>query len=384
MCSARNGAKVLLVERYGFLGGLVTAALVITTPPLNNGLNKEIAERLNRAGGYDPCGFPGELPQVQLHSVDPEILKYELIQILKEHEVRLLLHTYITGSIVEGSKIKGVIIENKAGRQAILAKVVVDATGDGDVLAGAKVPYETDGKPSPMTMMFNMVGVETEKAIAQIGHWSKLRNVVEEGIKKGEISFDLGFAREPGAPGVYAANLIYPGEINVWSGNFHGMSGLKPEDLTEAELITREHVIKLANFLKKTVAGFEKSRVEYTATQVGVRGTRRMVGKAMPSLDEVKSKIFVDTVAKPYRDKEMRVPYGSLVGKEIENLLVAGRCISVREDAMIPLRLIPGCLATGQAAGTAAAMAIKQGVKPAQLDVSLLQKGLIQQGVELG
>lgn len=383
-CAARNGARVLLVERYGFLGGLVTAALVITTPPLDNGINLEICKRLMDRETYRDCTNIGDDPGTEsLTAIDPEIFKHELVGMLIEQDVKLLLHTYIVQSIVEDNVIKGVIIENKAGRQAILARMVVDATGDGDVSALAKVPYETAETPLPMTMMFNMVGVDIKKAIAKIGHWGNLRKLVEQAVKNGELSFDLGLYPYGCSPGLYAANLCYPDEINVWSGSLFGMNGLNPEELTQAEIITREHVIKLADFLKKNLQGFEKSRIEYTATQIGVRETRRITGGISPSLSEIKTNKFYDTVAKPYVESEMRVPYRSIVPQGVENLLVAGRCISAQQDAMVQLRLIPACLVIGQAAGTAAALALRENITPRQLNVSLIQKTVANQGMDL-
>jgi len=322
VCAARNGASAMLVERYGFLGGMATAGLVITTPPLTNGINVEISNKLVERDVYRRCLHPGEDPaQSDLTAFDPEILKYCLQAMLLDERVRLLLHTYIAQTIVEDSTVKGVVIENKAGRQAILARMVIDATGDGDVAAFANAPYEMAETPLPLTLMFNMVDVDIKKALGQIRHW----------------------------------------------GNFR-----------------REHVMRLVGFLRKGVRGFEASRIEYTATQVGIRETRRILGAISPSLNEVKNNKFHDTVAKPYADTEMRVPYRSLVPQRLENLLVAGRCISAQQDAMVPLRLIPVCLVTGQAAGTAAALAVKDNVAPRQLDVPLLQRTLINQGMNLG
>lgn len=385
IAAARNGAEVLLIERYGFLGGLATGGLVITTPPLNNGINIEIRQRLEEVKTYIRCEYVGDDPANQgLVAVDPEILKYELVKMLLEQGVRLLFHTYVVQSIVEDDTVKGVIVENKAGRGAILAKIVVDATGDGDVSASAEVPYEMAETPLPVTLMFNMVDVDTRKALEQIGNWGKLRKLVEEAVKNGELSFDLGLYSKDYAPGLYAANLCYPGEINVWSGSMYGINGLDPNDLTKAEITTREHAMKLARFLKKNLSGFEKSRIEYTATQIGIRETRRVLGAISPSLDDVMTKKFDDTVAKPYLHKEMRVPYRSLVPQKIDNLLVAGRCISAKQDAMVQLRLIPVCLVTGQAVGTAAALALRGGVTPRQLDMSLLQTTITSQGMDLG
>jgi hypothetical protein len=377
--AARKGVKVMLLEKYGFLGGLVTTALVITTPPLNNGLNIEIYRRLKEKSVYARCENSGE--EVELNAMDPEIVKYELLHMLQEQGVDFLLHTYIAGSITEGNLIKGVIVENKAGRQAILAQIVVDATGDADVAAFSGAPFRLVKKP--MTMMFNLVGVDVKRALERLRTWGGIREVVKEAIEKGELSFDLGVFRNFGAPGVSMEKLVYEDELNVWSGNLLDMDGTNPKDLTRAEVITREHAMKLAIFLKTSVSGFEKSRIEYTATQVGVRATRQILGEAIPSLEEVNKKKFVDTVVKPYANAEMRLPYGSILPQRVENLLVAGRCISAEEEAMGQLRLIPVCSATGEAAGTAAALAIHNEISPRKLDVSLLQKTLGEQGVNL-
>ena len=381
--AAKTGSKVLLLEKYGFLGGLVTAALVITTPPLNNGINLEIAGRLKKKNVYVPCRHSGpDTEWLEMRSVDPETVKYEFVHMLQEKGVDILLHTYIVGTIMEGEIVKGVIMENKAGRQVVLAKMIVDATGDADIAAFANAPFREVKKP--MTMMYNMVGVDMKKALEKLNNWSNLKKIVKEAMDKGELAFDLGIYPDYGAPGVHAEELVYSGELNVWSGMLNNMSGIDPRDLTRAEIITREHVMKLTVFLKKSVPGFERSRIECTATQVGVRASRQIIGEASPTMDEVKTIKFDDTVAKPYAKNQMRLPYGSILPQNVHNLLVAGRCISAEEEAMGQLRLWPVCSITGQAAGTAAALALKQGVGPKNLDVALLQKTLQEQGMELG
>ena len=149
---------------------------------------------------------------------------------LKEHSVDMLLHTYIVGPIMDGKAVKGIVMENKAGRQAVRAKMVVDATGDADIAARAGAPFRLIKKP--MTMMFNMVGVNVDKALTLLGNWGSVRKVVREAINKGELSFDLGLNPEFGAPGVYIEKLVYEDELNVWSGNLLGMNGIDPRDLT--------------------------------------------------------------------------------------------------------------------------------------------------------
>jgi len=383
VCAARNGAQVLLIERYGFLGGLVTGGLVITTPPLDNGINREIAQRLQKKQVYVPLRTPGaEMMDLKMRAIDPEAVKYELVQMLREQNVRLLFHTLIVGSVVAKNVVQGILIENKAGRQAVLAKMVVDATGDADVAAFAQAPFRVVKKP--ITMMFNMVDVDTEKVLAHIGNWSNLKQVVTQAVERGELAFELGTSLEWGTPGVHAECLIHPGEINVWSGNLRGVDALDPAQLTEAELITRDHVMRLVDYLRKRIRGFDKSWVDCTAPMLGVRATRQIVGAMAPNMRDVRQNKFVDTVAKPYSEDAIRLPYGSLLPQRVENLLVAGRCISAEEEAMGQLRLIPVCSATGQAAGTAAALAAREGVTPGKLDISHLQRVLTDQGVDLG
>jgi len=385
VCASRLGASVLLLERYGFLGGLATGGLVITVPPLDNGVNAEIRHQLEAARTYVKGQDLGDDPAVDgLIAVDPEVLKYTLTGMLLDAGAKLLLHTYITQAIIDDGAIRGVIVENKGGRSAVLARVVVDATGDGDVAASAGAAFDREEQPLPVTLMSNLIGVDVREAIAELGNWGNLRKVVEKAVQDGDLQFDLEVHSKYFAPGVFAAELCYPGEVNLWSGSMFGVDGLDPAQLTEAEIVTREHTVRLAAFLKERVAGFEQSRIEYTANQVGVRETRRIRGAASPSLHEAFTELYADTVAKPYVHREIRIPYGSLVPQGVDNLLVAGRCMSASQDAMVQLRLIPVCAATGQAAGTAAALALSHGLTPRTLDVSWIQRDLVRQGVDLG
>ena len=385
VCAARTGARVLLIERYGYLGGLATGGLVITVPPLDNGINSEIREKLERADVYRQGENLGDDPSVDgLIAVDPELLKHQFTTMLLEAGVDLLLHTYIVQAITEDGAVTGVIVENKAGRSAILAKVVVDVTGDGDVAASAHAAFVMEKRPLPVTLMANVGGVDRDKAIGQLGHWGNLRKLVAEGVESGELEFDLEVHSRYFAPGVFAADLCHPGEVNLWPGSMFGVDGLDPRQLTLAEIVTREHAMRLVHFLKRRLRGFEGSWLEYTANQIGVRETRRIVGGCAPTLREALAGTCADTVAKPYSRRRMRIPFGSLVPRTVDGLLVAGRCMSAQQDAMVQLRLIPVCLATGQAAGTAAALAARAGVTPRDVEVATLQRALASQGVDLG
>jgi hypothetical protein len=380
--AARNGVRVLLLEKYGFLGGLCTAALVITTPPLDNGINLTIASLLKERHVYVPCRNSGpEVEGLNLHAIDPEILKYEFVRLLQKHDVDFLFHTYIAAPIMDRRTVCGVVVENKAGRQAIKAKMIVDATGDADIAAAAGAPFRLVRKP--MTMMFNIVGVDTDRVLSEWGSWNGIKKAIDGARRSGELEFSLGIHPEFGSPGVYAEKLIYPGELNVWSGNLLNMNGVDPRDLTQAEVVTREHAFRMSEFLRKKIPGFESSRIEITSTQVGVRATRQITGEASPNSEEVRRCEFPDTVVKPYAKSSMRLPYGSILPRNVENLLVAGRCISAEEEAMGHLRLLPVCSATGEAAGTAIALALKQDLSPRNLNVSLLQRTLMEQGVKL-
>ena len=384
--AARAGASVILLERYGYLGGLATGGLVITVPPLDNGINAEVRLRLEEARTYRECTNLGDDPAVDgLIAVDPEILKYELLELLLESGARLLLHTGVVSSMSEDGRASGVIVENKAGRSALRAQVVVDTTGDGDFAAFAGAAYELDARPLPVTLMSTVVGVDTERVLKQLGgSYGRLRTLVEEGVAAGELTFDLEVHSREFAPGVFAAELCYPGQINLWSGSMFGVNGIDPEDLTRAEIVTRRHTMRLVAFLRARLDGFQHARIECTATDVGVRGTRRVTGLASPSLGEVLSTCFADTVAKPYTHRAMRIPYRSLVPRDIDGLLFAGRCLSAGPDAMVQLRLIPVCFATGQAAGVAAALAVRHGVAPRDVAVDEVQDALLRQGMELG
>ncbi len=382
LCAARLGSKVLLLEKYGFLGGLITSSLVITTPPLTNGINLEVGRMLQEHNAYLYCQHSGrDTEELNMHAVDPELIKYEFPRMLRAAGVRLLLHTYITGVVMEGGRIKVVLIESKAGRQAVLAQMVIDASGDADIAHFAGAPCREVKKP--MTMMYNLCDVEVERAIAHLGTWSDLKTRVKQAMEQGELPFDLGIYPEFGAPGVHAAEGVFPGQLNVWSGMLDGKSGVDPWDLTEAELITREHVMRLTRWLIAAVPGFERARIECTSTQVGVRASRQLIGRSSPNFAEVKQGDFTDIVAKPYAKNSMRLPYGSILPQQVDNLLVAGRCLSAQDDALGHLRLWPVCSITGQAAGTAAALCLLGGVNPADLDLTLLQGSLAEQGMDL-
>jgi hypothetical protein len=383
--AARLGAGVMLLERYGFLGGLVTQSLVITTPPLNNGFGAEVASRLEAQGGYAIVAHQStDYAAFRFHAIEPEMLKHELGRMLLEAGVQCQFHTSIVGGVVEDGIVRAVITESKAGRQAISARVFVDATGDADLCAQSGAAWAIPSVPPPTTLMFNMVGVDTDRVLAEIGNWSNLRAIVRKAVDRKDLEFDLEMTLDRGAPGVFAQDLVYPGELNVWSGNLQGVDGLNPVEHTRAEFTCREHAMRLAAYLIGTVPGFEQSRIEYTATVTGVRGTRVAQGDQTPAMDETLSTVFPNTVSKPYAHTPMRIPYGSLLPRGVEGLLVAGRCLSADPDGIGMLRLIPPCFATGHSAGVAAGLAVRDGCSPREVNITRLQGEIARSGMDLG
>ena len=386
--AARNGASVMLIEKYGFLGGLATGALVITTPPLNNGINCEIAKRLEAWNSYAPNPSwedAADLDDVDglagLKPYDPETTKFEFVRMLLDQKVEILFHTYIVGALCSNDRVHAVFLENKAGRSAVRAKMFVDATGDADIAVFAGAPVREVERP--ITMMFNMADVDREKALENLGTWNSLKKVVRKAVENGELPFSQKTDPDFGAPGIFAASLIHKGQIGVWGGMLYSNRILDPKEKTRAEIVTRNEAFLLARYLNKNVPGFENARLEQMSTEVGIRATRNLVGLHVPSKKEVIRGEFPDTVVRPYRNKSLALPYRSLLPQRIVNLLVAGRCISADDSIMGRLRLIPVCSASGEAAGVAAAIAVKQGVDAPAVDVGELQSVLIDQGVQL-
>lgn len=424
IASARNGAETLLVERYGFLGGNATAALVnpifvfhnIKGEQIIKGIAQEIVDRLVSIGGClghvkDICG-----DNPTMTPFDPEAMKYVLLEMVREANVKLLLHSFFSNCIVQDREIQTIIVENKSGRQAIKGEIYIDATGDGDVAYRAGATYEKgrkeDGFTQPMTLMFKIGGVDLDKIKYFIdAHRDLLQVTVDsEELYKAEALTFLGLekiiekARESSEFPLPRARILFyslprKNEVIVNVTRIINVDGTNVKDLTRGELEGREQARIVFNFLKKYIWGFESSYILETPTQVGVRETRRISGEyVLTEEDIIEEKEFFDTIAKgcfaidihsPVDNSQIftgsgkktyNIPYRSLLPLNIDNLLVAGRCISATHEALASTRVMATCMAIGQAAGTAAALSILHRVKPRDLNVSLLQKILKDQG----
>jgi len=423
IAAARNGVKTLVVEQFGFLGGSGSAALVIPMmpnhvegKPLVRGISQEIQSRLLELGcaATDKNGNEGWF--------NPEALKFVLEEMVLEAGGEILYFTLVEDVIMEGEELRGIVVANKSGRQAVLSKIVIDSTGDGDVAALAGVPFESgrkeDGVSQPMSLRFMVGNVDLSKladfllendsrsyvdppliefAIVPGGGWP-LEKFFREGVEEGflndsDIVYFQAFS-VPGMPGVVAFNC--PRII----GNYKGFDA---DHLTEAVIQGRRRISRLFSFLRKKIPGFEESYLAMTAPMVGVRESRRIVGEyVLSAQDYFNARKFEDAVSRNRYPIDIHlptsrlpgerklgpgeyheIPYRSLIPVKVENLIVACRALSASFEAHGAVRIQPNMRAIGQAAGVAAALCVKKGVRPRQLDGKELRESLVQQGAYL-
>jgi hypothetical protein len=425
LSAARNGMDVLLVERYGFLGGNLTNALInpiftfhdIEGRQVVMGIAEEIVSRLQAKGGT--LGHVTDLTfdNASMTPFDPEIMKIVLLEMMEEAKVELLLHTWASDVIVRGGKIHAVIVESKSGRQAICPKVVVDCSGDADVAVKAGAPYDSgrkqDGATQPASLFFRIGGVDShklkdwmkanrdllkdsptddeiddQKAIAFLG----LRQLVKEAMEKGDYPPDA-------APRMLFYQLPRSDQVAVNASRLQEIDGTDVQDLTKAEILARKQAWWIHHFLKKYVGGFEDSFILDTASQVGIRETRRIIGDyTLDENDVLAGRSFADGIAcgtfaidihPPEGEQQIftgsgkavyEIPYRCCLPQGLDNLLVAGRSISVTHEAFGSIRVMATCIAVGQGAGLAAALATKAGSNTRAIDTDLLVESLINQG----
>jgi hypothetical protein len=409
VAASRNGANTVLVERYGHLGGMATGGLVILIPHMSDGskeqqiagLCQEWIDRLDAIGGalhpkreelgssdkkvvsrwqrYFSTVVEGRVRQTVC--VDPELLKCVLNDMVHEAGVKLFLHSWGTKAVMDKGKVQGIIFESKSGRQAILGKIIIDGTGDGDLLPSAGAEFDDtlnrDLRSSMLALVFRLGNVDFNK-------FSDFKEADPQ--KYEELMREL--TKVAGT-----RLLALPSSRNdvVWVNNWiPGLSSTNVVDLTRIEIDVRKMMLLGYDFLKKHFPGFEKSFILDTASQTGTRGSRRLIGEYIVTKEDMHSgKKHHDTIAVIPRlgpqgeNPHVYIPYRSLVPVKIEGLLVAGRSFSSDTVVNNMVNLIPHCAAMGQAAGTAAALAIKQGVNPRQLDYRVLQDTLLNQGVPL-
>jgi glycine/D-amino acid oxidase-like deaminating enzyme len=402
VAAARAGAGVTLLERYGYLGGLASGGMVLVLDDMCGdgeisvgGLALEIIDRMQRIGAcvappLEDCfrnddavrdrwvrwGFE-ELyarkkpkPIVYAAVFDPEGWKQVSQEMVLEAGVRLRCHSWFSRAIVEDGAVTGVVVETKAGRQAIRSRIVIDTTGDGDVFGSAGAPGVHGSYI--MTLVHRLADVDTDAALAFERREPAAAHQLDTEVKQllGG-AWDMWWMMTP-RPGV------------VWCNCPHipGYNGLDPEQLTHIEIEGRRRFMKVIEFVRKHYPGFQRAYILDAAPQVGVRQTRLLEGEYVVTKDDIISRrTFPDVVA---RGRDYYTPYRSLIPKGVDGLLVAGRCYAATPDAQRISREIPPVMVMGEAAGTAAALSLESGTPPRKVDVATLQKRLVGQGVNLG
>jgi len=386
IAAARNGADVMLVERNGSLGGLATGGLIILLLTLDDGdghqviggLCQEVVDRLSaRRAAFFPAADTWGSTDAQLvdrarhwglvwgsgpHRVrysvayDPEEFRFALNELCEASQVRLLFHSWACEALRDGDRVRGVTFQSKSGRFAILADVVIDSTGDGDIIASAGVPFELE-KVLPW-LWFRVGGVKDVDAAIAEGGW---------------------FFKTIGADQVL---LPWGATDRV----IRKIDATDPRDLTLAEVECRKKVMEAVDQLRRDLPQFRDAHLCDIATQLGITESRRMIGEYVLTRDDI-DKPLPDVIAITGHWTKYGtlywIPYRSLLAKEYTNLLAAGRCISVDHRTHHATKEIPSCMATGEAAGTAAALAVAQRVSLKHLDVAAVQHRLRTSGAIL-
>ena len=405
VAAARAGASVLLVERYGFLGGMATAGLVNPFMPhfvargsepgqeAVRGIFLEILDALEAEDA-----IVRNLQGWANTAFDSEVLKWVLDRMALDAGVELVLHTFLAD--VEGGDgtVSAIETVSKSGRGRLSARAFIDCTGDADLaaMAGFETVFgrESDGKAQAMTLMFRVAGVDTERMPAR----NQAAAIFTRAIESGEV-------KKPGKHHLLMFPYTADGVLTFNQNEIIGLRATDSADMTRAEIEGREAVREMVAFLRRRMLGFENCHIETIAPQVGVRESRRIIGEHVLTGDELLSQQrFEDTVvcgAYPVdiHDPDGKqqppmahlpeggwydVPYRCFVPKGSVNLLAAGRCLSATHEAAASVRVMPICTAMGQAAGEAAAMAVEAGVPVGEVDTDELRARLLRGGAFLG
>ncbi len=415
------GHKVMLIESRGFLGGNLTTGLPILGflgrkgNPIIKGLPQRFVDRLAEQGaatGHRACPL-----HVSLTIIDPEKAKSLALQIMEENGVEVLMYAFFSDVIKEGNDVRGVIIESKAGREVILAKTVIDCTGDGDVAFRAGAVCEKggeDGGMQPPTLMFNMKGVDVKKlreSIADNPDIYDMDTIPNEFFRKDEPFITVGLrnciqkARAEGIEIPVERTIMISGlrkdEMWINMSRVSGVDSTKPESYTHGEITARKQNDQIVKYLKKYVPGYENAWMEKVASFMGIRESRRVIGQyVLTDQDILSCRKFEDSIAVASYPVDIHhstggdcslywcedcydIPYRCLLPVGVGNLIVAGRCASATHEAMASTRVMSTCMAMGEAAGKAAQIAVTDDIAPAEVDVQKLRNALKEEGAYL-
>lgn len=378
LAAAKNGAKTLLIESLGSVGGMSTTGLMSHfTGSVKSEIYQEIIDRAFEKNMYKNSWNC---------TIDPELLKNTYYEMLNEAGVEVLLYTFVYDTIMEKDTVVGIKTVSKSGKQAFMAKVVIDCTGDGDVAyrSGAEflLGREDDNKMQPATLMFKVGGVDTERAVFLASFESKYETPRGElqALAKEHLSFPAGHVLlyKTTIPGVVACNMT----------NCIDIDGTKAEDLTRAELVCRSQMEPIVDFLREYVPGYEECYIISAASLIGIRETRHFKGvKQINEKDILEARVFEDWVVRDaffnfdvhnitgasldktgvqheFKQKNgYTIPYGCMVPEKVDGLLLSGRNISGTHMAHSNFRAMPICVGIGEACGIAASVAIKKNIK---------------------
>lgn len=411
VAAARAGRRTLLIERYGFLGGMGTAAGVTNFCGLHanvhgemhrvvQGIASDLLSRIDRLGGLNAPHLI--LGKIFAQAYDTAAYKIAADDLLAAHKVDILFHALGAGVVMhDDQRISALMVETKAGRQAVLADIYIDCSGDGDLAAWAGAPYEVGDNSGSMlypSMMFRLNGIDPEKA-------GEAWRTIPALMAKAEAAGTHKFPRKTA--------IVRPQRHGIeWRVNFTqlarrdgtAISGIEPDDLTRGEIDGRRQAVEAFEFLR-TVPGFENSYIVDLPPQLGIRETRRVVGGYMLSGEDVLGcASFGDSIGVNGWPIEAHVagdviftfppipesrgfnelPYRMLVPAGVDNLLMAGRCASMTHDGQSAARVSGACFAMGEAVGTAAALALSGNTIPRDIAVEKLQQALQAEGAFIG
>jgi len=412
--AARTGHSVILLERYGFLGGAGTAGGLSTFCGLHakvygehrrviHGLADELLERLEKLDGLSKPHLTIN-DGIQAQAFDISAYKLAADELVTGHGARILFHALAVGLVMaDENTIDAVLIESKSGRAAVRGRIFIDASGDGDVAAWAGAPYEKSPGINGMlypSLMFRINGVDA--AAAGEKPWRTVERLMEEAERAGTHKFPRKkpIVRPQRNPLEWRANLT---QLSNPDGS--AIDGTDVDQLTRGELQGRRQVFDAFAFIRDNTPGFGNSYIVDIAPQIGIRETRRIIGRYMLTEDDVRDCAdFPDTIGVNGWPVEAHVagtvefrwprgenprgfnqlPFRMLLPQKVRNLYVTGRCASMTHDAQSAARVTGPCFAMGEAAGMAAGMALDAGVDCADIDVPELQRRLESHGAYLG
>jgi hypothetical protein len=410
--AAREGASVIIVDRWGAFGGFQTMGFMYISKagPHVRGICKELFDSL-KTGGYIADitrRYPAVMSLPLVHygrskeqwvSYDPDMTSFQITNMMEHAGVRIMLHSLFVDAIIEDGVLRAVIVENASGRQAIEGKVVVDATGRGDVVARSGAPFVSAkhemGLPVPGGLQWRMFGVDFERLSEYLENEDPgLAGAISEAETKGELPYyrkkktveemsGSGHCTYTGHPAPELCPTLYPNEALFWAPIVHDW-GLDPaqnaEDLTRAVIQIKKEIVSELTFLKKRVPGFENARLAGIAPMYGIREGRHPVGEYVLTKEDAQSgRRFDDAVATFFTSRrwnltaggprppllQYEIPYRSLLPKKLGNLLLTGDVISA-DTYMAKMAFAPA-MALGEAAGVAAALSVESGVVPKEL-----------------